>query len=328
MGGDHAPECVVLGARDALAEFDFIEKLVLVGDETLVKAEVDKIGFNDRRMTICHADEVVGMGESAVKAVRTKKKSSISIGCDLVKGGDCNALVSAGNTGAVVAASTIKLRNLKGVERSGIASPIPNEHGPCYILDAGANVDAKASHLVQYAIMGSTYARHMQGKDKPVVGLMSVGVEDEKGSELTKEVFERLKASSLNFCGNVEGHDLFETELDVVVCDGFTGNVMLKTCEATAKIMFKWLKNEIMNSAIRQLGAMLSKGAFKATMARGSYETYGGSPLLGVNGTVIIAHGSSSERAVKNAIRVAANAVRKEVNPHIEEEIAKHQATD
>ena len=328
MGGDHAPECVVLGARDALAEFDFIEKLVLVGDEALVKAEVDKLGFHDRRMSICHADEVVGMGESAVKAIRTKKKSSISIGCDLVKSGECNALVSAGNTGAVVAASAIKLRNLKGVERSGIASPIPNEHGPGYILDAGANVDAKASHLVQYAIMGSTYARHMQGKDKPVVGLMSVGVEDEKGSELTKEVFERLKASSLNFCGNVEGHDLFETELDVVVCDGFTGNVMLKTCEATAKIMFKWLKNEIMNSAIRQLGAMLSKGAFKATMARGSYETYGGSPLLGVNGTVIIAHGSSSERAVKNAIRVAADAVRQEVNPHIEEEIAKHQATD
>ncbi len=328
MGGDHAPECVVLGARDALAEFDFIEKLVLVGDEALVKAEVDKIGFHDRRMSICHADEVIGMGESAVKAIRTKKKSSISIGCDLVKAGDCDALVSAGNTGAVVAAAAIKLRNLKGVERSGIASPIPNEHGPCYILDAGANVDAKASHLVQYAIMGSTYARHMQGKERPVVGLMSVGVEDEKGSELTKEVFERLKASSLNFCGNVEGHDLFETELDVVVCDGFTGNVMLKTCEATAKIMFKWLKNEIMNSAIRQLGAMLSKGAFKATMARGSYETYGGSPLLGVNGTVIIAHGSSSERAVKNAIRVAADAVRQEVNPHIEEEIAKHQATD
>lgn len=328
MGGDHAPECVVLGARDALAEFDFIEKLVLVGDEALIKAEVDKFGFNDRRMSICHADEVVGMAESAVKAVRTKKKSSINIGCDLVKSGECDALVSAGNTGAVVAAATIKLRNLNGIERSGIASPIPNEYGPCYILDAGANVDAKASHLVQYAIMGSTYARHMQGKDKPVVGLMSVGVEDEKGSELTKEVFERLKASSLNFCGNVEGHDLFETELDVVVCDGFTGNVMLKTCEATAKIMFKWLKNEIMNSAIRQLGAMLSKGAFKATMARGSYETYGGSPLLGVNGIVIIAHGSSSDRAVKNAIRVAADAVRREVNPHIEEEIAKHQAND
>lgn len=328
MGGDHAPEKIIIGARDALNEFSFIEKLVLVGDETQVKAAVDKIGFSDRRMTICHAEEVIGMGESAVKAIRKKKKSSISIGCDLVKTGDCDALVSAGNTGAVVAASTIKLRNLPGIERSGIASPIPNEHGPCYIMDAGANVDAKASHLMQYALMGSVYAHQMQGKAKPVVGLMSVGVEDEKGSELTKEVFERLKASSLNFCGNVEGHDLFETELDVVVCDGFTGNVMLKTCEATAKIMFKWLKNEIMNSAIRQLGAMLSKGAFKATMARGSYETYGGSPLLGVNGIVIIAHGSSSERAIKNAIRVAADAVRQGVNPHIEEEIAKYQLQD
>ena len=325
MGGDKAPACVIGGARDALADFPYIDELVLVGDEGTLKAEVDRVGLRDRRLTLCHADEVVGMGESAVKAVRSKKRSSISIACDLVKNGDCQALVSAGNTGAAVAASTIKLRNLPGVERSGIASPIPNEHGPCHIMDAGANVDAKASHLVQYAIMGSIYASHTQGKEKPVVGLMSVGVEDEKGSELTKEVFERLKDSSLNFCGNVEGHDLFETELDVVVCDGFTGNVMLKTCEATAKIMFKWLKNEIMNSAIRQLGAMLSKGAFKATMARGSYETYGGSPLLGVNGICIIAHGSSSETAMRNAIRVAAEAVRTEVNPHIQEQIAKHE---
>lgn len=326
MGGDKAPQAIVEGAREALKEFAFIDRLLLVGDESILRRECDRLGFRDRRMEIVHCTEIVGMGESPVQALRKKKDSSISVAVDLVKRGDCEAVMSAGNTGAAVAAATIKLRNLQGVDRAGIASPLPNEHGPCNIIDAGANVDAKPGHLLQYAIMGAVYARHVQGKENPVVGLMSVGEEEGKGTDFTREVFELLRASNLNFRGNVEGHDLFETQLDVVVCDGFTGNVVLKSCEATAKIMFKWLKHEITRSPFRQLGALMAKGAFRATLERGSYETYGGSPLLGVNGTCIIAHGSSSPRAAKNAIRVAAEAVRHHVNPHIEEEIQRSLA--
>ena len=326
MGGDKAPQAIVEGTRDALAEFSFIDRLLLVGDEDVLKKEIDRVQLSDRRLEIVPATEIVGMGESPVQAVRRKKNSSISVAIDLVKNGDSEAVVSAGNTGAAVAASTIKLRTLPGVERAGIASPLPNEHGPCNIVDAGANVDAKPRHLLQYAIMGTVYARHVQGKKDPVVGLMSVGEEEGKGTDFTREVFDLLKASHLNFRGNVEGHDLFESKLDVVVCDGFTGNIVLKSCEATAKVMFKWLKHEINSSPFRQLGALMAKGAFKATLERGNYETYGGSPLLGVNGVTIIAHGSSSARAIKNAIRVAAESVRHEVNPHIQEEIQKSGA--
>lgn len=323
MGGDRAPQAIVEGAANALLDYAYIDKLYLVGDESTVRHELDRLQFTDRRLEVVHAPEVVGMGESAITSVRRKKHSSISVAVDLVKRGDCHALVSAGNTGAAVASTTIKLRTLPGVDRAGIASPLPNEHGPCNIVDAGANVDSKPFHLLQYAIMGSVYARHVQGKINPIVGLMSVGEEEGKGSDFTREVFELLRASHLNFRGNIEGHDLFETPLDVVVCDGFTGNVVLKSCEATAKVMFKWLKHEMNMSPFRQMGALMAKGAFKATLERGNYETYGGSPLLGVNGICIIGHGSSSPRAIKNAVRVAAETVRHQVNPHIEEEIQR-----
>lgn len=324
MGGDKAPHCVVAGAREALAESPFIERLYLTGDEATVKAEMDRQGFNHPKIEIVHAPETVGMEEEAVKSVRRKKKSSISIAIDLVKHGDCEAVVSAGNTGAAVASTSIKLRTLPGVERAGIATTLPNEFGPCNIIDAGANVDAKPQHLLQYAIMGTVYAEHVQGKKNPVVGLMSVGEEDSKGNSFTKEVFAILKDSPLNFKGNVEGHDLFESPIDVVVCDGFIGNVVLKSCEATAKVMFKWLKHELNVSPFRQMGALMAKGAFIATLEKGNSENYGGSPLLGVNGICIIAHGSSSPLAIKNAIRVAAESVRHEVNPHIEDKIQKY----
>ena len=324
MGGDNAPEATMEGAAEALADSNIgCDKLFLVGDEATIKKEMDRISLSNSKIEIVHAEEVVEMHESAVKSVRQKKKSSISVALDLIKRGDCEAFISAGNTGAVVAASTIKLRTIPGVSRAGIASPIPNEHGPCNIVDAGANVDAKPAHLLSYGIMGSVYAQHVQGKDKPRVGLMAVGEEESKGTDFTREVFELLKASNLNFVGNVEGNDLFATHLDVVVCDGFVGNIMLKTCEGTAKAVSKWLKQEMMASPIRQMGALISKGAFKAAKERGNYETYGGSPLLGVNGICIIGHGSSSPRAIKNAIRVGSEAVKHHVNPHIEEEMAR-----
>lgn len=325
MGGDKAPHAIVEGAVEALEAFGGdLQKLFLVGDEEAIKHELKHLSYAHGKIEIVHASEVVTMHDSAVKSVRQKKDSSISVAADLVKRGDCDAVVSAGNTGAAVAAATIKWRHIPGVERSGIASPLPNEHGPCNIMDAGANVEAKATHLLGYAIMGSVYARHVQGKKNPVVGLMSVGEEDSKGTDFTREVFELLKSTNLNFRGNVEGHDLFESKLDVVVCDGFVGNVILKSCEATAKVMFKWLKQDIMANPMRQMGALIAREAFRATKERGNYETYGGSPLLGVNGVCIIGHGSSSPRAVRNAIRVAAESVKHHVNPHIEEEMARY----
>ncbi len=325
MGGDKAPEAIVAGAVEAMEALGRdLQKLYLVGEESIVKRELDRISYAHSKLEIVHASEIVTMHDSAVKSVRQKKDSSISVAVDLVKHGNADAVVSAGNTGAAVAAATIKWRHIPGVERSGIASPLPSEHGPCNIMDAGANVDARPSHLLGYAIMGSVYARHVQGKDRPVVGLMSVGEEDSKGTDFTREVFELLRATELNFRGNVEGHDLFEGKIDVVVCDGFVGNVILKSCEATAKAMFKWLKQEISATPVRKMGAFIAKDALSAVKERGNYETYGGSPLLGVNGVCIIGHGSSSPLAVHNAIRMAAESVKHHVNPRIEEEMDRY----
>jgi len=326
MGGDHAPAVNIGGAKEALRLYPAIEKIFLVGDEAALKAECAKQGLSlsDPRVAIVHAPEVVGMSESGAKAVRGKRNSSINVAMDLVKSGEAQAFVSAGNTGAAVASATIKLRLIEGVDRAGIASGLPNEHGVCYLLDAGANPEAKAEHLLVYAIMGSAFASGVMGVKRPKVGLMSNGEEDEKGTTFTKETFALLKQfadsgkAPFDFIGNVEGHDLFETQLDVVLCDGFTGNVVLKSCEATAKAMFKWLKTELMASKVRMIGAKIAKGAFVAMKEKTSAESYGGSPLLGVNGVVIIAHGGSTAVAVRNAIRVGMETVTHRVNPHIE----------
>lgn len=325
MGGDHAPDVNIVGARDALASYPAIQTLHLVGDEDLLVEQCRTHGLSDPRVQIVHAPETVAMHESAVKALRQKKKSSIAVATDLVKEGEADAVISAGNTGAAVAAATLKLRLLEGVERAGIASPIPNEYGICNILDAGANPEAKPRHLLGYAVMGSVYAKHVLKVATPRVGLMSNGEEDEKGTTFTKETFALVKEfaesgkAPFEWRGNVEGHDLFLTQLDVCLCDGFVGNIVLKSCEATAKAISKWMKEEMKRNPLRMLGALLSKGGFGAVKDRTNYESYGGSPLLGVNGICIIAHGSSSALAIKNAIRVAAEAVAHRVNPHIVE---------
>ena len=321
MGGDYAPKNTVAGAVQALREYPRITKLFLTGDEQAIKAELSSLVFSDPRIEIVHTTQVVEMSDAAVEAVRRKKDSSVSRAVDLVKSGQADAIVSAGHTGAAVAATTIKLRTLEGIERPGIASYIPTEKNVCVLIDAGANVDAKPLHLLQYAIMGSVLSKHVLGYANPEIGLMSIGGEDVKGSEFTKDVFKLLKASSLNFRGNIEGHDLFEHPVEVILCDGFTGNVVLKTAEATASAVFRWLKSELTRTPLRMLGAWIARNAFRAIRKRTNYENYGGSPLLGVNGICIIAHGSSTPLAIKNAIRVATDFIDQQVNPRIVEAV-------
>jgi glycerol-3-phosphate acyltransferase PlsX len=324
MGGDFAPKNIVAGAVLALRENAAITKLFLVGDTDRIKTELASNQFSDSRIEIVHASQVVEMSDGAVESVRRKKDSSVSRAIDLVKNGDAEAIVSAGHTGAAVAATTIKLRTLPGVERPGIASVIPTESNVFVLIDSGANIDARPMHLLQYAIMGSVYSKHVLKYENPQIGLMSIGDEDVKGSDFTKDVFKLLKESKLNFRGNVEGHDLFKHPVEVVLCDGFVGNVVLKTCEAIADAIFDWLKHELKKSPIRMAGAMIAKGAFKAIKKKTNYEEYGGSPLLGVNGICIIAHGSSTPKAIKNAIRVACEGIQQQINPHIVEEIKKY----
>src|SRR5438477_3386763 len=324
MGGDFGPPNPVAGAVMALRDYHQIKKLYLVGDSAKVENELRKHQCNDSRIEIVHSTQVVDMSDRAWTAVRRKKDSSISRAVDLIKHGDADAVVSAGHTGAAVFASTIKLRTLPGIDRPGIAAVLPTETNVFVLIDAGANIDARPDHLLQYAIMGSVYSSHVLGYKKPSVGLISLGEEDVKGTELTKEVFKLLKRTSLNFRGNIEGRHLFENPVEVVVCDGFVGNVILKTCESIAVAIFTWLKHELMRSPKRKIGAYLAKNAFLEIKDKTNYEEYGGSPLLGVNGICIIAHGASTPLAVKNAIRVAAESIEQQINPHIVEEIRRY----
>ncbi len=331
MGGDHGSAPNLEGARLALAAYPEIDTLYLVGHEEEMRHGLTKYGISDKRVEIVHATEVVDMHEKAVGSVRRRSGASINVATELVKSGRAEAVISAGHTGAAVASSFFKLGRIDGIDRPGILTPFPNEHGICYLIDAGANVDSRPEHLVQQAIMGWTYVKHVHGKDNPVVGLMSNGEEDSKGNEVTRDVFQRLSAlrdHGFNFRGNIEGRDLLSSPIDVAVCDGFVGNVLLKGCEGTAKAIKNLMGEEIRKSFIAKIGYLLVRPALRAAGARMAYETYGGSPLLGVRGVTIIAHGSSNAIAIKNAIRVAAETVSHQVNPHIEESIARFLPAD
>ena len=324
MGGDYAPKNTIEGAVLALKEFPFIEKLFLVGDGMAIGGELKRLNCKDSRTEIFHASEVVSMKESGAKAVRHKKDASICRAVDLVKNGAAHALVSAGHTGAAVAAAVLKLRTLKGIERPAVACLLPTECNVFVLIDGGANPDSSPGNLVQFAIMGSVFSEHALGYRSPSVALMSIGEEDTKGNDVTKEAFKLLKASGLNFRGNIEGHDLFENPADVIVCDGFTGNVVLKTSEAIAHAIFSWLKHELFKNPVRSLGARLAEGAFRSIRKKTNYEEYGGMPLLGVNGVCIIAHGASSPLAIKNAIRAATESIKHEINPQILREVQSY----
>ncbi|MEI6561332.1 MAG: phosphate acyltransferase PlsX [Verrucomicrobiota bacterium] len=324
MGHDEGPRKLVAGAALALGEFPEISRLYLTGDTPSLEAELKAIGCNDRRIEIVHCTQVVEMSDHAIDAVRRKKDSSIARAVDLVKEGQAEAVVSAGHTGACVAATTIKLRTLPGIERPGIAATMPTEKNLFVLIDAGANTEPTPTQMLQNAIMGAVYSQHVLGYANPSVGIMSIGTEDEKGNAFTREAFELIKASGMNFRGNVEGHDLFQNPVEVVVADGFTGNVVLKTSEAIAHAIFGWLKHEIYKSPVRKLGALLAKGAFQNIRKKTSADEYGGMPLLGINGVCIIGHGGSSPIAVKNAIRMAVQSISHQVNPHIVEHIQRY----
>lgn len=302
MGGDNAPAAVVAGAVAAKREFGCPS--ILVGRRDAIQAELDRLGATGE-LEIHHAEEVIGMDESPMKAIRSKRDSSIRVACSLVKNGEAEAVVSAGNSGAVMASGVFVMGRIKGIERPALASVFPSLKGSTVVIDVGANVDSRPRHLYQFAIMGELFARMALGLNRPRVGLLSVGEEDAKGNDVTRRAHDMLRGSELNFIGNVEGRDIFAGEAEVIVCDGFVGNVCLKLAEGTASAMMTMIKREIMGSWRTKLGGLLLKPALMRFAKRLNYSEYGGAPLLGVKGACLICHGASDPTAIKNAVRLA-----------------------
>jgi glycerol-3-phosphate acyltransferase PlsX len=321
MGGDFAPSHPVAGA--VLAAREFGARLLLVGRQTEVEAELRRHDARGLPIDVVHASEVVGMDESPVTAFRRKKDSSIRIAATLVRDGRADGVVSAGNTGAVMTTVKMICGVLEGVERPALCAVVPNLKGLSVWLDVGANVDCRPDHLVQFALMGHLYAREALGVANPRVGLMSIGEEDTKGNEVTREAFRILRGTPLNFIGNVEGRDIFNGEADVIVCDGFIGNVSLKAVESAAEAILHFLKEEIAKSPLAKLGYLLARPAFRTFRRKVDYAEYGGVPLLGLRGAAVICHGGSSARAIKNAVRVSLEFVRNRVNDRIRDAIIR-----
>jgi len=317
MGGDNAPKVIIEGAIQAARQYR--HDVVVVGVEDALKRELSRHKDVPANIHIHHASEVIQMDESPVASVRRKKDSSICVLADLAKEKKVDAIVSAGNTGAVVAATTLKLRLLQGVERPGIAIVFKGLEGSSVIIDVGANIGAKPTHLLQYAIMCEAYCRYILGKERPSVALLNIGEEESKGTEDIKETRRLLSLSKINFVGNIEGGDIYKGKCDVIVCDGFIGNAVLKVSEGIAESMVRLLKKEIKKNILRQIGGLFCLPVFKALRKDLDYSEYGGAPLLGVDGICIIGHGRSNPKAIKNAIRVAGEYVQQQVNQHIVE---------
>jgi len=323
MGGDHGCGVVIEGAKRALQADRRITALYLVGDRAEIHAALPQRGFRDHRVRVVHASEVLTMADKPAAALRKKKDCSIARAVELVHHGQADAVISLGNTGGIFAAATFKLGRIPGVDRGGIATVIPTPDGEFVLLDSGANIECKPLHLAQYAVMGHIYSREILGCRNPRVGILSIGTEDSKGNDLTLGAFKLCKQLDLNFIGNIEGHGLFNNQADVVVCDGFVGNIVLKTCESLAMALFSMLRTELTANPRRQLGALLAQNAFRTIKRRIDPEGYGGAPLLGFNGAVMKAHGSARERAIANAIRVTTETVQHHVNQVIAQEIAQ-----
>jgi glycerol-3-phosphate acyltransferase PlsX len=331
MGSDHAPHAEIDGALAAARDFGV--KVILVGQPEKVEPELRRCGWRgqgDRGIEFVEAAEVIGMDEPVATAVRRKKKSSLRIGCKLVDEGKADGFVSAGNTGAAMATAKMVIGMLPGVDRPALAAMIPTKGAkPVLLLDVGANAECKPVHLAQFAIMGDAYVRAVLGTVKPAVGLMSIGEEEVKGNDLTKEAFPLLRnLESLNFVGNVEGRDVFTGAVDVIVTDGFTGNVMLKLSEGLTEAMISMIKRELTATAMTKAGAMLARPAFRNIKKRLDYSEYGGAPLLGVRKIVLIGHGSSNARAIRNAIRSVKEFSEHRASERIERGIAETNARE
>jgi len=329
MGGDNAPDVVIEGVAKALKENDEISKIKLIGDTERITALMSTHGLNGHpKVELVHASQVVEMHEPSTLAIRGKKDSSITVCANLAKEKTVDAIVSAGHTGAAVAASIVRMRNLEGVDRPCIATMFPAPERHFVIVDAGATPQCTPANLVQFALMGDIYAKRILKRTNPTVGLLSNGEEESKGNELTKETLKLLKeVKSINFIGNVEGSDIFNGKVDVVVCDGFTGNVVLKFGESLAMGMFKMLKEKLETNPKRKVGALLAKNAFMEVKNVADKAEYGGAPLMGVNGVCIIGHGSSCSKAVKNAIKVAGEFIKTGVNQEIVDRIKELENT-
>lgn len=319
MGGDHGPSVIVEGALGAAENSN--HEIILVGKQAKVRSLMRSLGMPKRRPRVVNATEVVGMRE-APKASLRKRNSSLSVAVDLVKKGEADALVTMGNTGAALAATVIKWRTLAGISRPALATVMPVPDHPVLLLDVGANVDCRPRHLVDFALMGSIYAREIFGRPEPRIGVLSIGEEDSKGNELTTTVLKELRRSSLNCIGNAEGRDIFSGEFDVIVCDGFVGNIVLKFGEALVEMIMKQLKGEISKNVLSALAASALKPHFSNFKRQVGSDEFGGAPLLGVNGVCIVGHGSAGSKAVRNAILMAAKVAERKVNEKIVAEAA------
>jgi len=323
MGGDQGCGVVVDGVKLALQSYPDISELHLVGRQPEIEAALRRARCRDPRLQLHHASEVVVMEDKPIEAVRKKKDCSMVRAVELVRDGKAEAVISPGNTGALVAAATLRLRRLESVERAPLAAIMPSAKGEFLLIDVGANPECKPIHLVQFALMGSIYSRELLHHRKPRVGLLSNGTEETKGNELTRETARLLRQTHLNFIGYVEGYDLFADRVEIVVTDGFTGNIVLKSTESLSKTILRAVRRELAANPMRQLGAALARGAFQKIKRRLDPDAYGGAPLLGLNGVVIKAHGGAREKAIMNAIRVATETIQNKINETIVREVAQ-----
>lgn len=327
MGGDIGPAVNVPGAVAAARDLDI--ELKLVGNTDAIQAELDRLphGLTDGvAYDIVHADDVAGMNEKPSDILRRKKNASIQVACRLVKQGEADGVVSAGNSGATVACGMFIMGRINGVERPALASVMPTEQNPIVMLDVGANVDCKPHHLFQFGLMANAFAKDLLEYPSPRIGLLSIGEEEGKGNTQVKEAYDLFKmAKNVNFIGNVEGRDLFTGDVDVVVCDGFVGNVALKLSEGLSTSMARLLKRELFSTILAKLGTLLAKGAFKRFARMTDYAEYGGAPVLGLKGIAIVCHGASNAKAITSAVRMAATFVEKQTNERLIEAISANE---
>jgi len=326
MGGDLGPSGVVEAVKLALAEDQRLNPITLVGDEIILRPLLQQAGLHDSaNVAIHHASQVVTMDDKPLPSLKRKKDSSMIRAIELVKDGHASVVVSCGNTGALMAAGTIRLRTMEGVARPALAAVVPRENGHFILIDAGANPEAKPEHLLHNAVLGSHYCSVMLGIQNPRVGLMTIGTEEGKGNTLTVETHELLKRAHgiINYAGPIEGFQVFAEHVDVVVCDGFVGNIMLKSWESLVNFFSNMLKEELTATPLRKVGALLSKGAFTALKERVNPERYGGAPLLGLRGNILKAHGSSNRHAIRSAIRAANEIIKADLNYRIETDVRR-----